>query len=360
LVSIVVPVFNGERYLKESLDSILAQTYAPMEIIVMDDGSADGTARIAQSYGSRITYYRQPKNLGQFENVNSGIARARGELVGVFHADDVYLPDIVEREVAAFEKYPEVGAVFCQDIFIDAQGEEYGRLTLPEEVRGGTPLPFETVWNALLTHQNRFLVCPGAMVRASVYREVGGYRQHPWRESADLEMWIRIARRFPIVVLEEYLMKYRHFPNQAHRQYNRLRTEPALYFVMTDGFLQDGCDRVAAPEALRAYEGHRAEDRLMNVVNLYIRGDLRGARQVLSSVRPGVLLGTDRIDRSRMMTLLVVLLLLTRLPRLGLAAALFEWRWQSGRKIGRGHPLRGLGAAVGTWWRSRRADLTRA
>ncbi len=136
LVSVIVPVYNGARYLRESLDSILRQSYASVEVIVMDDASADETPAIIASYGDRIRSVRQPANLGQFDNVNAGIGLARGELIAVYHADDVYEPHIVRREVEFLEAHPEVGAVFCLDVFVDQENREYGRLELPRDLRG--------------------------------------------------------------------------------------------------------------------------------------------------------------------------------------------------------------------------------
>ena len=173
LVSILVPSYNGAAHLREALDSLLAQTYQRIEIILLDDASTDETSEIAAEYAGRISYLRQPKNLGIYNNVNVGIAQARGSLIATYHADDIYLPTIVEAQVAYFERHPEVGAVFCSDIFVDAEGREYGRLVLPPEVRGERPLDYRTVLNTLLTYKNRFLVCPTAMVRASVHRDVG-------------------------------------------------------------------------------------------------------------------------------------------------------------------------------------------
>src|SRR5262249_12339954 len=120
LVSVLVPSFNGARYLREALDSILAQTYRSLEVILLDDASTDDTPAIAREYLPRITYVRQPANLGIYDNVNQGIARARGELVATYHADDVYLPDMVASQVAYLEAHPGVGAVFTSDIFVDA------------------------------------------------------------------------------------------------------------------------------------------------------------------------------------------------------------------------------------------------
>src|SRR5262245_38507674 len=173
LVSIILPVFNGAAYLRESLDSILAQTYPRIEILVMDDASTDDTPEIAASYGNKIRICRQSVNKGIYSNCNDGIAMATGKYIATYHSDDVYLTQIVEREVEFLERHPEAGAVFCQDIFIDSAGREYARLELPQELRGGRPLDYGTIFNALLTRKNRFLRCPSNMTRASVYQDVG-------------------------------------------------------------------------------------------------------------------------------------------------------------------------------------------
>src|SRR5579859_7459650 len=131
LVSIIIPVFNGERFLRESLESILVQTYPHIEIFVMDDASTDGTPGVVAAYGQRVKYHRQNTNRGIYGNANDGIAMARGEYIAIYHADDIYDARIVEREVDFLERYPEAGAVFCQDIFIDPAGNERGSLQIP-------------------------------------------------------------------------------------------------------------------------------------------------------------------------------------------------------------------------------------
>src|SRR5215216_4504313 len=115
LVTIAVPVYNGARHLRESLDSILGQTYPRTEVIVLDDASTDETPAITASYGARIRLVRNSKNLGGFGNMNAGIRLATGSLFAIYHADDVYEPAIVEREVAFLESHPKLGAVFCLD-----------------------------------------------------------------------------------------------------------------------------------------------------------------------------------------------------------------------------------------------------
>src|SRR5712691_7114902 len=86
LVSVIVPVYNGEKYLRESLDSILAQTYQHTEVLVMDDCSTDGTPAILESYGDRVRIFRQPHNRGIYGNANDGVAMAQGKYIAIYHA----------------------------------------------------------------------------------------------------------------------------------------------------------------------------------------------------------------------------------------------------------------------------------
>jgi glycosyltransferase involved in cell wall biosynthesis len=337
LVSIVVPVFNASEHLRDSLDSILAQTYRSTEVIVMDDASTDGTGEIARSYGDAVIYHRQPHTRDAFGNINDGIALASGELVAVYHGDDVYLPQIVEREVDFLREHPEAGAVFTSDIFIDRQGHPFGRLELPSELRGGGPFDYATILNCLLSYKNVFLRCPSSMVRASVYAEVGEYRDE-LKETSDVEMWLRIARRYPLGILEEHLFRYRRGHSSMSERYDHLRAEPARFFLVMDEHLTDGNDSIVTREALAAYRAHKAEDRMRMAVSMYIRGEREEAARILRRIAARDLAGSRRVQRGRLLVLLAALRLLVRLPRSALAAGLFYRRWH--KLPGEAAPLR--------------------
>ena len=107
LISCIVPVFNGERFLGAAIDSILAQTYSPLEVIVVDDGSTDRTANVIGSYGERVSCVRQA-NAGPGPARNAGIRTARGELLAFLDADDLWLPEKLARQHARFEARPEL------------------------------------------------------------------------------------------------------------------------------------------------------------------------------------------------------------------------------------------------------------
>ena len=246
LVSIIVPAYNAEPFLRDSLDSIVSQSYPTIEILLMDDASTDATGEIAKSYGDRIIYYRQPRNRGQFGNVDDGIALARGKYIAVYHSDDIYEPEIVAREVAFLERHPEAGAVFALDIFINAEGKEWGRIKLPPEIRGKELLDYRTILNTILSYKNRILRAPSSMVRADVYRTVGSYRGLEFPVAGDFEMFFRIARQYPIGILEEYLFRYRlGHTSAAHQSERLLRTTTEPYFIIMDEHLASGGSKLA-------------------------------------------------------------------------------------------------------------------
>jgi len=107
LINCIVPVFNGEKYLAEALESIFQQTYRPIEIIIADDGSTDATAAVAASYGDRIRYVRQD-NAGAPAARNLGLSIAQGEFAAFLDADDLWHPEKLQRQIARFEARPEI------------------------------------------------------------------------------------------------------------------------------------------------------------------------------------------------------------------------------------------------------------
>jgi len=138
-ISCIVPVYNGERYVKEALDSILAQTYRPIEIIVVDDGSVDGTAGVVASYGDQVKYVRQP-NAGPAAARNRGVSKAQGEFIAFLDADDLWHPEKLERQMARFRACPllDLCVTHVQNFWIPELQEEAERF---RNHRHGRPVP---------------------------------------------------------------------------------------------------------------------------------------------------------------------------------------------------------------------------
>lgn len=128
LVTCIVPVYNGELYLAETLDSILGQTYCSIELVVVDDGSTDGTAKVVESYGSQVRYQYQP-NAGPASAFNTGLGLAKGEFMAFLGADDLWHPEKLERQLLRFAMRPELDlcVTHLQNFWIPELKEEAER-----------------------------------------------------------------------------------------------------------------------------------------------------------------------------------------------------------------------------------------
>lgn len=332
LVSIVVPVFNAEAYLRESLDSILAQTYPALEVIVMDDASTDGSGEIAAEVAradSRVRVQRQPENVGIFANVNTGLRLAAGEFVAFYHADDVYHPEIVAREVAFLRAHPAAAAVFTRAILIDGAGREFGRMNrLPAEIETADLLPYPRVLNALLRHTCTFLASPSALVRREVYEALGEHAVE-YGIRSDLDMWLRVARQGQLGLLHQYLLRYRVADHNESRRYRQVRTQPDLFFGVMDRRLADGDLALAEPDALTAYEAHRAADLLVAAGNAYVMNNRSQLKELLRTIDLSRLLASKRVQRWRLLVLYAVLRVVAHFPHSQTFANLLWRRWHT-------------------------------
>ena len=198
-VSVVMSVYNGERYLRESVESILAQTFTDYEFIVVDDGSTDETWDILNSYtDSRLVLLRNESNMGLPASLNRGLAIARGRYVARQDADDFSFPHRLERQVAYLDAHSFVGIVGTGRVTVSESGEAisvYHMPTSDDRIR------------AWLLRRSPF--CHGTvMARRHFLHDAGGYRPElPVTE--DYDLWLRLAERCEMANLPEVLYAYR-------------------------------------------------------------------------------------------------------------------------------------------------------
>jgi glycosyltransferase involved in cell wall biosynthesis len=195
LVSLVMPAYNAERFIGEALESALSQTYEPVEVIVVDDGSNDRTAEIATTHGVRLI---RQEHRGEAAARNAGLANMRGEYWTVFDADDVMPPERLERQVSHLEQHPELGMV----------------LGLTQAfVTPGEPRPSH--WNPEWDN-GPFPACTGTMLaRHEVAALVGPYDEQR-RMSPDFE-WMTRAMELGVAAGESdaVMLHYRIHPGNA-------------------------------------------------------------------------------------------------------------------------------------------------
>ena len=207
LISCIVPVYNGEKYVAEAIESMLAQTYRPLEVLVVDDGSTDGTASVVIQFGSRVSYVYQP-NAGKAAARNHGIEKASGEFIALLDADDVWVPEKLTLQHQEFVRRPEmdVCCAHLQNFWVEELEEE------AERFRGhriAAPVP----WYGAST----------LLARRSVFRRVGLF--DPTRTHAETTEWILRARRAGCVmeILPDVLCRRRIHENNDSRRYEHHR-----------------------------------------------------------------------------------------------------------------------------------------
>lgn len=238
LVTIIIPAYNHERYIGACIESAIAQTYSNLEILIIDDGSQDGTGAVARSFGdNRIRYYHQ-KNKGAHAALNRGLTLARGDYVALLNSDDMFHPQKIETAMNEFEKDRSLAMVVSDCTFIDANAGEIRRSSSADYCRfltdkqagfyGCGELQLE-----LLTG-NFLISTSNPVARTKILLDEGGFAN--LRYVHDWDLYFRISRRHKIRYLQQPLFSYRYHGQNTIRENKKfLRLEEA--FVLADHLL---------------------------------------------------------------------------------------------------------------------------
>jgi glycosyltransferase involved in cell wall biosynthesis len=223
LISVIIPTFNYEQFVSAAIDSVLAQTYRDREVIVVDDGSTDSTAKRLAPYGSRIRYIYQ-SNQGLSAARNAGIRASRGDWIALLDSDDLWHPCKLEIQAAYLARHPEVGMLACEHVTDLNRGWP--------EIAASTTIPEEIVSLEGLAIKCRFGPS-GTLIRRQCFDDVGTF-DTSLRSVEDRDMWLRIAARYQIVKLSAPLWYYRlHHTNMS---YNAERMESNELRVLRRAF----------------------------------------------------------------------------------------------------------------------------
>lgn len=207
--SIVIPAFNAERYLYESVESALAQTYSKYEIIIVDDGSTDRTIEIAQRFGDRVKIIRQ-ENLGASSARNAGVKTAIGNYIAFLDSDDIWIPNKLQLQCEKIEKGFQM--VYTNRLNIGDKGD------LPEKQTDVEKMPEGDIFCEIL--MSNFITNSSVVIDKKVFFNLSGFNLQ-LSTCEDWDLWLRYAANNRIGVCLEPLVKYRLHKGGKSRNYIR-------------------------------------------------------------------------------------------------------------------------------------------
>ncbi|MCP4397497.1 MAG: glycosyltransferase [bacterium] len=226
-VTVLLPVYNGERYLRRAIESILQQSYSSFEFLIIDDGSTDLSLKIVQSYqDARIRLLENGRNLGLIDSLNRGMGLAKGEYIARMDCDDISLPERLARQVAYLDTHPDIGVLGCGVRVIDACGNPMFLVDFPQE---NGFIKWSLCFYNPLAH-------PTVMMRKEVVLSVGGYKFDFLQEdetystihNEDYDLWRRLWRVTSFCNLPDRLLYLRKHADNISKVYLAEQIENGL------------------------------------------------------------------------------------------------------------------------------------
>jgi len=221
LISVVIPCYNAEKYIKETIESVLTQRFEEFELIIMNDGSTDLSEKIIQAFDDKRIRYFYQKNAGVSTARNEGIKKSLGKYIAFLDADDLYLENNLSKKVEILESNPFVKLIHSAEIKFDT----FTQKTI-EIVKGKQG----NVLEDLLSLSSNVIHSPSSViVSKDTLDKLGGFDTH-LSTSADWDMWVRLASLTGFAYIEEPLVKYRVHPAQMHLNIRRMEEDMCYAF----------------------------------------------------------------------------------------------------------------------------------
>jgi len=251
MVSVIIPTFNNGKYIIQALESVLSQTYREYEIIIIDDGSTDGTPKLLEQFKDRIRYCYQ-ENQGLAIARNRGLEESRGEFSTFLDADDVWLPDNLKMKADVLQKHPEIGGVFSDFSVFDERGIIHPLGTKPvfpffkrtgkdfhdifshqETIDGGSDREIKLYIGHIFSELfwGNFILPSSMVFRRDCALETG-YFVPQMRTQQDYEYWLRFSKNYSLGYVDEVLVRYRRHSDQLTNHSNISRIFEAVIEII--------------------------------------------------------------------------------------------------------------------------------
>ncbi|GAB3665942.1 hypothetical protein GCM10028791_41770 [Echinicola sediminis] len=198
LITVIMPVYNGEVYLSEAISSVLKQTYSHFEFIIINDGSKDNSQKVIESFDDPRIIIVNQNNMGVSRSLNKGVSLARGEYIWRHDADDFCLPDQLEKQLNFLKEYDNFGLVSTQVAFMTDRGKIAYDFKQPKD----SYFKNKTFVKVKRKHFNPYSPITHAtvLIKKEVFNLVGGYRTE-FKTSEDTDLWLRILEHYDVAVL---------------------------------------------------------------------------------------------------------------------------------------------------------------
>lgn len=278
-VSIGMPVYNGERFLSESLASLLAQTFGDFELIISDNASTDGTSDICRalaSTDSRVRYIRNGRNIGVYRNFNKVFRLASGEYFKFAAADDICDPELIARCVEVLDAEPGIVATYAQTRFIDADGNVLGLKDPGWHLMSDSP--YERLKYVLVS--GHWVNVPFGLIRS---RELAGTRLFPLYPGGDCRLLGELCLRGKFFEIPEYLFFRRIHPNASTQ--NRDRDWRSLFFNGRTGRIELPLWQVCLDHVGTILRANLRPTQKAGCLGIVVRRMVSGKRELLGELQ---------------------------------------------------------------------------
>lgn len=235
LVSVIIPAYNAENFLRNSIDSVINQSYPNIELIVVNDGSKDNTEKIALSYGNKVRYFFQ-KNSGVSSALNRGINESKGDYIAWLSHDDCFLPSKIEKQIDSFKLNPKAHICYTDYNVIDDFGIHQGVMKLPYYSK-------EDFSFHLL--QAMFVCGSTVLIKKTCFFKENLFFSEDLKYAQDADLWMKLSLKYNYIHIDECLVNWRFHLEQGSRNDSAMRIDKRRYlknavnFIGVKGFFSD-------------------------------------------------------------------------------------------------------------------------
>jgi glycosyltransferase involved in cell wall biosynthesis len=249
-ISIIIPTFNRIEFLQKALDSVMMQTYQPLEVIVVDDGSTDDTQSILHAHYPNIKYHYQ-KNQGVSSARNSGLKIATGDWIALLDSDDQWLPEKLKKQMQALCDYPDLKICHTEEIWIR------------NEVRVNPMKKHAKKGGNIFRHCLALCVISpsSVIIHRSVFEDIGNFDES-YPACEDYEMWLRMTAKYPVLFIKEPLIK----------KYGGHQDQLSQKYWGMDRFRIRALEKILRQNILSRENHHAAREMLVKKANIYLAG----------------------------------------------------------------------------------------